>query len=165
MQLKSILPALLFAVLSGCANYKPVPEGYTGPVATVSDSGFSEDGSKAQLFVLSDVDGNRIATSIGASAQASQGRGFALTIDIIQRQVPAKPMKVGLRATHITAAPIQAIASQMAGTFFSVEGAVDFSPKPNGKYVVKGELKKEGSSVWIEDSDTQLPVTEKIVKK
>jgi len=165
MQLKSILPVLFFAALSGCASYKPVPEGYTGPVATVSDSGFSEDGSKAQLFVLSEVDGNRIDSSIGATAAASHGRGFSLSTSIIQRQVPAKPMKVGLRATHTTAAPIQAIASQIAGTFFSVEGVVDFSPQPNGKYIVKGELKKEGSSVWIEDADTQRPVTEKVVKK
>jgi hypothetical protein len=165
MQLKLAFPALLFVVLSGCASYKPVPDGYTGPVATVSDSGFAEDGSKAQLFVLSEVDGNRIDTSIGASAGASHGRGFALTASIIERQVPAKPMKVALRATHTTAAPIHAIASQMAGTFFSVDGVVDFSPQPNGKYVVKGELKKDASSVWIEDANTQQPVTEKIVKK
>lgn len=165
MQFKPAFCALLLVVLSGCASYKPVPEGYTGPVATVSDSGFAEDGSKAQLFVLSEVDGNRIDTSIGASAGASHGRGFALTTSIIERQVPAKPMKVALRATHTTAAPIHAIASQMAGTFFSVDGVVDFSPQPNGKYVVKGELKKDASSVWIEDANTQQPVTEKIVKK
>src|SRR5215203_6117068 len=140
MKLKLIISALLLAVFSGCANYKPVPEGYTGPVATVSDSGFAEDGSKAQLFVLDGVDGNRIANSFGASASASHGRGFALSMSIVDRQVPAKPMKVALRASHTTAAPIHAIASQMAGTFFSVEGVVDFTPQPNGKYVVKGEL-------------------------
>lgn len=165
MKLELIAPALLLVVLSGCANYKPVPEGYTGPVATVADSGFAEDGSKAQLFVLDGVDGNRIANSFGASASASHGRGFALTTSIVERQVPAKPMKVSLRASHTTAAPIQAIASQMAGTFFSVDGVVDFTPQPNGKYVVKGDLKKESSSVWIEDANTQQPVTEKVVKK
>ncbi|MCY1169937.1 MAG: hypothetical protein V4455_14985 [Pseudomonadota bacterium] len=165
MLLKPLLSTLLLVTLFGCASYKPVPEGYAGPVAEVSDSGFSEDGSKAQLFVLSEVDGNRIANSFGASASASHGRGFALTTEIVQRQVPAKPMKVGLRASHTTAAPIQAIASQIAGTFFSVEGVVDFSPQPDGKYIIKGELKKEGSSVWIEDANTQQPVTDKIVQK
>ncbi|MEO7886765.1 MAG: hypothetical protein ABI893_07295 [Polaromonas sp.] len=165
MKLKLIAPAFFLVALSGCASYKPVPEGYTGPVATVSDSGFAEDSRKAQLFVIDGVDGNRIANSFGASAGASYGRGFALTTSIVERQVPAKPMKVALRASHTTAAPIHAIASQMAGTFFSVEGVVDFTPQPNGKYVVKGELKKESSSVWIEDAETQLPVTEKVVKK
>ena len=73
-------------------------------------------------------------------------------------------MKVTLRASHATGAPIAAIASQMAGTFFSVEGVVDFTPRPDGNYVVKGELKKEKSSVWIEDVETGKPVTSVISK-
>jgi hypothetical protein len=158
--------ALLMAVmLTGCAAYKPVPEGYTGPIATVADSGHAEDRTKAQLFALTDIDGNRIMDSFWASANASHGRGFALTVVISKRQVPAKPMKATLMASHTTAAPIQAIAGKMAGTFYSVEGTVDFMPKANGRYVVRGELKKTGSSVWIEDADTGQPVTEKVVEK
>lgn len=74
-------------------------------------------------------------------------------------------MKVKLLASHTTGAPIQTLFSQVAGTFFSVEGTVDFNPQPNGSYVVKGELKNEGSAVWIEDANTNQPVTEKVVKK
>ena len=151
--------------LFGCAAYQPVPEGYGGPVAKVADSGFAEDGTKAQLFVLSAVDGNRIPTSFAASANASYGRGFSLTTRFVERNVPAKPMKVTLFASHTTGAPIQAILSQAAGTFYSVEGVVAFAPEGGKNYVVKGELKKEGSSVWIEDADTLQPVTEKVVKK
>ena len=47
----------------------------------------------------------------------------------------------------------------MAGTFYSVEGVVNFTPRPDGKYIVKGELGKAKSSVWIEDVDTGKPVT------
>ena len=163
--MKSITAALLAVALVGCAAQPPVPEGYNGPVATVSDSAFSESRMKAQLFVLAEVDGNAIPNSFGASARASQGAGAALTTKLVDRQVPAKPMKVKLLASHTTGAPIHAMFSQAAGTFFSVDGVVDFSPKPDGKYVVKGVLKKEGSSVWIEDADTKQPVTEKVVKK
>jgi hypothetical protein len=46
-----------------------------------------------------------------------------------------------------------------------VDGVVDFNPTPEGIYVVKGELKKEGSSVWIEDVKTGQIVTEKVVGK
>ena len=152
------------AILTGCATYQPVPADYKGPVAVIADSGQPEDGTKAQMFVIAEVDGNRIPTSIGASAQASQGRGFSLSATFIDRKVPAKPMKVKLLATHTTAAPIHAMASQLAGTFYSVEGVVDFSPLPGGRYVVKGELKKVGSSVWIEDAVTNKVVTEKVVK-
>jgi hypothetical protein len=165
IELKIVASALLTAALVGCASYKPVPDGYTGPVATVTDSGVVEDQSKAQLFVLAEVDGNRITNSFGASAQASYGQGFSLTTHIVERQVPAKSMTVVLRGSHTTGAPIQAIFSQVAGTFFSVEGPVAFSPKENGKYVVNGELKKEGSSVWIEDAETKQVVTEKVVKQ
>lgn len=163
--MKKIVAVFALALLSGCAAYRPVPDGYAGPVATIADSGHSEDGSKAQLFALTDVDGHRIMNSFWASANASHGRGFALTVVISQRKVPARPMKATLKGSHATAAPIHAIASQLAGTYFSVEGAVDFSPKPNGKYVVKGELKKGASSIWIEDAETGQPVTEKVVEK
>lgn len=148
-----------------CATYKPVPEGYAGPVAILSDSGFSENGMKAQLFSLMEVDGNSVKNSFGASASASYGQGVALTTSIVSRPIPAKPMKVRLKGAHTTGAPIQAILSQMAGTFFSVEGVADFDPAPGGEYVVKGILKKDGSEVWIEDARTGQPATRKIVEK
>jgi hypothetical protein len=155
---------LMVLALAGCASYQPVPEGYTGPTAVITDSVITEDSSKAQLFVVSEVDGNRIDNSLGASAQASHGQGARLTVRLIDRRLPAKPTKLTLTATHATGAPIHAIASQMAGTFFSVSGVVDFTPQPDGRYVVKGELKKESSSVWIEDAATGQAVTTKIRK-
>lgn len=163
--MKSILSVLFSLALVGCATYQPVPPGYTGPVATVSDSEFAEGRAKAQLFALIEVDGNGIANSFSASRSASYGQGFSLTTQFVSRQVPAKPMKVRLRASHITGAPIHALFSQATGNFFSVEGVVDFSPLPGGKYIVKGELKKDGSSVWIEDESTRQAVTEKVFKK
>lgn len=157
---------LVALTLHGCATYKPVPEGYAGPVAVVADSGTPGDGKKSVIFAMMDVDGQGIDNSFRASAGASYGRGFALTTQFIGRPVPAnKTMKVRLKGSHITGAPIHAIASQIAGTFFSVEGVVDFTPVSGGNYIVKGELKKDASSVWIEDRATGLPVTEKIVEK
>jgi len=162
--LKAFFAAAVALALAGCAGYKPILDGYTGPVATVADSGFAEDGTKGQLFVLAEIDGNKIPDSFGASREASYGQGFRLNARFLERQVPARPMKVRLRGSHSTGAPIRAMSSQAAGTFFSVEGVVDFAPKANGKYVVKGELKKDGSSIWIEDAETNQVVTEKVTK-
>jgi hypothetical protein len=131
--LKSFVAAVAGAFLVGCATYKPVPDGYTGPVASVADSGFPEGGTKAQLFVLSEVDGNKIPNSFTASAQASYGQGFRLNTRFVERLVPAKTMKVVIRGSHATGAPIQAMLSQAAGTFFSVEGAVEFTPKADAR--------------------------------
>ena len=116
------------------------------------------------MFAAKEVDGNRIMNAFWASEAASHGRGASLTTVFPERKVKAAPMKVTLEASHATGAPIAAIASQMAGTFFSVRGVVDFTPRPDGKYVVKGELKKEKSSVWIEDLETGKPVTTVISK-
>ena len=164
--MKRFLSLLAAFALTGCASlHEPVPPGYTGPTAQVADSGKYEDGSKAQFFVVQEVDGKTINSSIYESRRASQGRGFSLSARYISRALPAVPMKVKLLGTHQTAAPIHEIASRAAGTFFSVEGIVDFSPAAGGKYIVKGELKKEGSSVWIEDVATNQPVTEVIRSK
>jgi hypothetical protein len=82
-----------------------------------------------------------------------------LSAVFVERKVKISPMKLKIRASHATGAPIHAIASQMAGTFFSIEGEVDFSPQPNTTYVVKGNLKKEKSSVWLENAATGQPAS------
>jgi hypothetical protein len=164
--MKRFNSALVFCgalALSGCATYEPTKD-YTGPTATLRDTGMSEDGTKAQMFAATEIDGNRVMNAFWASAQASQGGGASLRTVFPSRKVKASPMKVTIKASHATGAPIAAIASQLAGTFFSVEGVVDFTPKPDGSYVVRGELRKEKSSVWIEDVDTGKPVTAVISK-
>lgn len=161
----SFRPLLAFCVAaatSGCATFEPVPKDYTGPTATLRDSGFSEDRGKAQMFAAVEIDGNRIMNAFWASASASHGRGNNLTTVFPDRRIKAAAMKVSLHCGHATGAPIAAIASQMAGTFFSVEGVVEFTPAPAGKYVVKGDLKKERSSCWIEDESTGKPMTDVI---
>lgn len=155
-----LIYVVLGVTLVGCASlHDPAPNTYKGPMALVTDSGFHEDNQKAQLFLLQEVDGKTINNAIFESRRASQNRGFAVSASYTQRVVPALPMKVKLVATHFTAAPILQIASRAAGTFLSVEGVVDFTPVAGGDYIVKGELKKGGSAVWIEDKATNLPVT------
>jgi hypothetical protein len=160
---KLIVTLIVALSLYGCASYKAVPDNYAGPKASLTDTGIREDGSKAQVFVLEEIDGKQILNSINASAGASYGQGFSLTTKFVSRDIPAQPMKVKLKGTHITGAPIQALFSQVAGTFLSVEGTIDFSPVDGGDYAVTGKLEKGASSIWIEDIKTHAPVTEKIV--
>jgi hypothetical protein len=162
--IKRVSSLLLVLFLAACASYEPVPKEYTGPTATVRDTGFAEDGTKAQMFAVTEIDGNRIMNAFWASMIASHGRGASLTTVFPERKVKSAPMKVTLRGSHATGAPIHALASQMAGTFFAVEGVVDFTPQAGSIYVVKGELKKEKSSVWIEDAATGKPATTVVMK-
>lgn len=165
-RMRNVWIAAVIAISSyGCATYKPVPEGYTGPVANIADSGFAESRAKAQIFAVIEIDGNKVVNSFSASANASYGQGFALTTQFVSRAVPARPMKLKIRGSHTTGAPIHALFSQAAGSFFSVEGEIDFTPEAGGQYVVRGELRKEGSSVWVEDTRSKQPVTQKIIGK
>jgi hypothetical protein len=137
----------------------------TVAVATIEDSGFVEDGTKAQFFVVEAVDGKSVPNSLRETAAASSGTGFNQNAVLSGREITAKPSKLTLLGTHRTGAPIHEIASRAAGTFFSVEGDVQFSPVAGGRYVVTGELRKEGSSVWLEDAATGQVVTEKVRSK
>lgn len=164
--MKLISAFVLLFLLSGCASlYKPVPEGYSGPTATISDSGITEDVTKAQMFVVASIDGNTIANSLGATRGASYGQGPVLTTRFISRQIQARPQRVKLIGTHITAAPIVALLNMAAGSYLSVEGEVEFSPLAGGSYTVIGKLGKNESSVWIEDARTSERVTEIVKKK
>jgi hypothetical protein len=157
--MKKLAVTILATALTGCATYNPVAPDYKGPTAVIRDTGFNEDSTKAQIFAVTAVDGNRIGNAFAGTAMASQGHGALITAVYPERKVPVQQMKLTLRGSHATGAPIQALASQMAGTFFSVEDTVDFLPEADHVYLVKGDLKKEKSSVWIEDAATGKPVT------
>lgn len=164
--MKSIAVALSSLLLVACSVLQePLPKGYTGPTAELVDSGFREDHAKAQIFAATEIDGRPIKNAIIDTRRASEGQGFTVSPTPTQRAIPTQPIKVMIEGTHQTGAPIHEIASRAAGTFFSVEGVVDFKPEAGKRYVVKGELKKEGSAVWIEELDTGKVVTEKVVAK
>lgn len=163
---KSLVPVCAVFLLAGCASFhEPVPQGYAGATAKVSDQAIAEDAGKARVYALAAIDGKRIDNAIFATRRASSGRGFAIATHTVERLVPAMPMRVKLIATHQTAAPIHEMASRAQGTFHSVEGEVDFNPVDGGVYVVNGDLQKGASAVWIEDAKTRAPVTEKVVQR
>ena len=163
--MKRLTCTLLVALLSGCATVtKPVPDDYKGPVVSLADTGMQEDSSKGQFFVAEEMDGNRIQNALAETRSASYGKGSALLSRYTVRTLPVRPMRLKLVGTHQTGAPIHEIASKMAGTFFSVDGYVEFKPTEGVNYEVTGELKKEKSCVWIVDTATKNPVTEKVCK-
>lgn len=163
---KPMLVLSLVALLAGCATVAPsVPEGYKGAVVRLEDTGYPDGSSKAAFFVALSIDGIDINNSLRQTRMASSGQGFYLSPRYIVRDVPVRPMKVKLTGTHQTGAPIHEIAARMAGTFFSVEGTVDFKPVEGKYYSVNGELKKEQSCVWIEEAASKELSTEKVCTK
>lgn len=160
-----ILLPLIAAALSACALEPSVPESYQGPTAVLSDTHVPESGSKAQFFVLESIDGKQVNNSLIESRKASSGAGLTLYAKSLTREIPVRPLKLKLLATHATGAPIHALFSLATGGFQAVEGEVSFVPKEHGQYIVTGVLSQEGSAVWIQDLETNQPVTEKIVSR
>ena len=142
-----ILISLL--LLNGCATLsKTIPDGYKGPVAIIEDTGKKIDSGKADLFYLSHIDGKQIHNSRFATLDASYGQGNYLLTVYLQNTVPAEKHKFTIVGRTEYAMPIRAL----AGTVYEVKGDVEFSPVPDRRYVIKGNLSEQQSVVWIEDS-------------
>lgn len=137
----------------------------TAGMATVQDSGKREDATKASIFYVASINGVNVRNAAGESQRASSGRGFHLTTLFPSRLVPAKPLKILVIGTHVTGAPIHALASVLAGTYRSVEAELDFTPEVDKTYVVRGDLDAESPTVWLEDVATGLPATMKGTSK
>ena len=64
--------------LAGCATYSPsVPENYSGPQAQLEDSAKTYSGSKADFFVVDEINGAKVDNSLNATVRSNQGRGMA----------------------------------------------------------------------------------------
>jgi hypothetical protein len=158
--MKKLTIFLSLLLLTGCATaYMPVPEGYTGPTSNLSDSFNPISSSQVEFFYVRAVDGHDIDNSLFASRAANEGRGMSMTPVLIQRPIPAsKPTSVTLIARTEYAAPILALTN----TVFQVKGNLDFTPAPAKRYIVRGKLSEDYSSVWLEDEDTHEVIGKKI---
>lgn len=161
--IRRLFVVCLAVLAAGCATYAPsVPTGYAGPRAQLDDSSSAYTGSKADFFIAEQIDGANIDNSLDETGRRNAGSGMRMTPYAFQRELVAeKPVKVAIRGRTRYAAPIQAL----MGTVYQVKGVVEFTPKANGRYVVRGELGEGYSAVWIEDAETRLPVAEKVEVK
>jgi len=149
----------LACLLAGCVSYSPsIPEGYTGPRATIKDSATVHSASKVDYFVVAKIDGKIVKNSRVESIAANQGRGFYMSPVVLTRDVPARPITVDLVARTEYAAPILALTSVV----YQVAGQITFTPEESKFYVVRGVLSAEYAAVWIEDQQTQKIVDKKI---
>ena|SRR5215467_10938716 len=75
MKLSVPVVILVGLVVAGCVTTSPIPEGYTGPTATIHDSVRSESGTRAVLFFVSEIDGKQIETSLGERVVRTTAEG------------------------------------------------------------------------------------------
>jgi hypothetical protein len=160
----------LLGLMTGCAGLLPtvrheegVPAGYSGPTATLSDSGVRATPFEAHLYSAEAIDGRDIVNAIAstrASYSSRYGPGEPLEVVLPSRKVPAGTRVVvsvhGRRKSQIS--------SRASHDSRMVTGTLEFIPEPDGAYAVDGELGTVTSSIWIEDRKTGKRVTETVTR-
>lgn len=148
--MKSTIIIVLLVLLSACATYKPlVPADYEGETTTIDDTFQAIDTSSANFFYIQLVNGERVPNALSNTDAGSHGRGRVLSPRGATRQVPLNSMTLVLVGQVHHSAPIGYMVSSKEN--YRVEGEIEFSPKPDEKYVVTGSLSESYSAVWIED--------------
>jgi len=143
------------AALAGCAVRSTIPDGYSGPLATIEDTSRGETAHRAQFFYVELIDGHIVENSLRRSVAANAGRGFAMLTLPYQRDLPARPVTVMLVGEVVYGAPIEAMFN--AGRLYSVRRHVRFTPAPNAIYRVAGELSSDRQLVWLESTAGERP--------
>lgn len=157
---KKLFFLLSTVLLSSCATTAISPD-YSGPLATVQETAVRVDSGKAQMFFLSEIDGNYISdNSSSRSFVKSHGQGNNLTIIDSPYQVPAQSHVFTIVGSHVWAMDGRALFEDS----LRVSGEVTFTPIEGRTYVINGSLGEDKSVVWIKDQETGDVIAE-FVKK
>jgi hypothetical protein len=133
----------------GVATCSGMPTAKAGMVAVFRDSANAFSEKRADLFYLSEVNGEKIEDSRMRTERLNRDRGMYMTPMLVERNVPARAASFTIVGRAQYAAPILAIVKM--GRIQDVTGIVKFSPEPHKTYVVKGQLGENQSAVWIEE--------------
>ena len=165
--MKSLYVLVLALGLQACATTAPRMQFASGtPTAEVNDRLQSdEDDSNPRFFVVTAINGVRVANAFHNSSRIGMGIGADIVPYLRAREVAATRARFTLLGRYITIAPIQELTRRMSGNFQLVEGEVDFEPQAGVVYRVNGQLSKQGSAVWIEEFDSKKVVSERITVK
>ncbi len=158
-KLSLILILLSIFLFTGCVSYQPtIPKNYEGKKAYIMDSASIHSSSKADMFYLEKINDAKIYNSRYSTLDKNYGRGFNMIVDKFNHDIAAKKTKFTIVGRTEYAAPILALTNPV----YEVRGEIEFIPKENIQYIVKGVLGEKKSSVWIEDYETKEIINKKI---
>lgn len=146
-----LLPAVF---LSSCVSYYRLPEGYSGPTATIENSGSKHDAFKASTFELIEINGKPVRST---TIQTPPGAGPVVQVGGSWVKVPAgQPISLKIAGRDRFAADGPALLYSLGGNVSkSASETLSFTPEAGHAYVVRGELGETASSVWLEDFHTR----------
>jgi len=153
----SVVAAALMLALAGCAT-NPIPDGYTGPLASIADSARPLGRDGANYFVLSRVNGQMVDNRFARITKPAGRQDPRMMPVMLERDVPARPATFTIRGRTHYRTP----ALDMRNDVYDVSGEVTFTPQPQRHYIVRGELNDRRSVIWIEDAATGVVMGEEV---
>ena len=157
--MRAFLISVVMITLAGCATYKPVPDGYSGPTASIKDTYVNKTATSAHYFELNKVNGKYVSSSFGETRGRNYGRGMIFDPVMVEREVLPEE-QVFTIVGHVF---FPTDAQLLFGNTLKVEGTVKFVPEAGETYLVRGSISESISEVWIENSRGKI-VGEKISK-
>jgi len=143
-------------LLAGCAAGNPLPSSYSGPTATVQDSGHYEDDHRAVLFYVEEFNSKPINESLSETRARNRGFGREMHLWMVQREVPAEKVRLLLKGRVLYPAPIEEIVH--LNSMYSAAQLIELDAKPGVVYLVNGKLAGKDSAVWLEELKTKEKV-------
>jgi hypothetical protein len=155
----TMIGAATALLLGGCV-VNPVPDGYSGSLAHISDSITPRSDISTDFFYVAKINGFAIPDSLWTT-EGDRTPAAAKKPTVIARDVPAEAATFTLIAhTHYVAT-----AYAFANPVYDVTGDVSFAPAAGHDYVVKGVLGPDYSAIWIEDKQTGQVASQKLEVK
>jgi hypothetical protein len=114
--------------------------------------------SKADFFFVDKVDGKKIEDSMQATAKSNYGRGNEMSPVVLYRPVPSRQITITIVGRTRHAMPVTGLLEPV----YQVKGNLTINPEQTKIYVVKGELGKDYSAVWVEEEESGTPVGERV---
>jgi len=148
---RHLLLATSCLALAACQGLGGSPDGAARTYASVSGSHLDDGSGRIDTFRVTGIDGHPVGR--GDDPMKTFGVDAVNRIDA-DRQV------------HVEFEGLARYRNPAKTLFWDphrVEGRVDFVPVAQGRYVVRGEIGPEGSTVWLEDDASHEVIVRKFV--
>jgi hypothetical protein len=151
MRLAALTINIAAAVLAGCQAFAPEPDVASLPHGAVTDSHIDVTDDRVDTFRVLEINGRRVL-ELGDQPIKKIGHDFT---NLVAAGRPARIEVEGFASYYNTA-------RRMFWNPMHVQGIVQFVPSADARYVLRGTVTPDLSSVWIENEATHEVVGAKI---
>jgi hypothetical protein len=151
MRFAALTTTIIAAALAGCQSYTPEPDPATVPHASVTDSHIDVNADRVDTFRVLEVNSHRVI-DLGDQPAKKIGHDFT---NLVAAGHPVRLEVEGFTFYNNTV-------RRMFWDPMHVEGAIEFVPVADAKYVLHGKVTPQLSTIWLENEATHEVVGAKL---